>query len=60
MRSQRRSRERSDSMLLASLGARIGQRVGWDEERIVAVRALSLALSDSWSAVPDANPAGIS
>jgi hypothetical protein len=51
--------ERSDSMLLASLGARIGQRVGWDEERIVAVRALSLALSDSWSAVPDAK-AGIS
>jgi len=47
--------ERSDSMLFASTGARIGQRVGWPEERVIAVRALSLALVDSWAAYPEAN-----
>jgi hypothetical protein len=52
--------ERSDSMLFALSGARIGHRVGWDEERVVAVRALSLALADSWSAVPDQQHDGMS
>lgn len=46
--------ERSDSILFASLGARIGQRVGWPEERVVAVLALSPALVDSWNASPEA------
>jgi hypothetical protein len=46
--------ERSDSMLLASVGAGIGRGVGWGEERVIAPRALWLALLDSWSAVPDA------
>ena len=45
--------ERSDSMLFALNGARIGQAVGWDEARLIGVRALSLALADSGSAIPD-------
>jgi hypothetical protein len=45
--------DRSDSMLLASLGGRIGERLGWAEERTAAVRALGLALAESWSAIPD-------
>jgi hypothetical protein len=48
--------ERSDSTLLTAIGASIGQRVGWPVERVVAVRALRLALLDSRSAVPDAQP----
>jgi hypothetical protein len=48
--------ERSDSMLMANIGASIGRRIGWPLERIVAVRALSVALADSWAAVPGADP----
>jgi hypothetical protein len=40
-------------MLLAYLGGRIGERLGWAEERTAAVRALGLALAESWSAIPD-------
>jgi hypothetical protein len=48
--------ERSDSMLLALVGSRLGQRVGWPSERVVATRMLSVALSDAWSSDTTADP----
>ncbi len=47
--------ERSDSMLMSMIGATIGQRTGWPMERVIAARALSVALSDSRPA--DTDPA---
>lgn len=41
--------ERSDSLLASTVGAVIGRRVGWSEERVDAVRALQEAQLDAWS-----------
>lgn len=39
--------ERSDSLLIASLGAGIGRRLGWPAERIAAIKGLAAAASES-------------
>ncbi len=53
--------ERSDSMLVSMVGASLGRRVGWPTERLVAIRALSVALSEVWPADTKADPrSGIS
>lgn len=48
--------ERSDSIVLSSIGANIGKRVGWPLERVIAVRALSVALAETWAPDPGADP----
>jgi hypothetical protein len=48
--------ERADSTLVTMIGTGIGRQLGWPFERIVAVRALSVAAADSWSALPGAHP----
>lgn len=45
--------ERTDSMLVSMIGTRIGERVGWPTERVVAARALSVAYFDSQTAYRD-------
>lgn len=48
--------DRSDSMFLSIIGAAIGRRVGWKDERIDAVRALQDAASDAWAVGPRQDP----
>ena len=48
--------ERSDSMLVSMIGASLGRRVDWPTERVVAIRVLSVALSDLWSSDTAADP----
>jgi hypothetical protein len=52
--------DRSDSVMLAQVGAGIGRRVGWSLDRVVAIRAESVALAERWSSVSGAaSPSGV-
>jgi hypothetical protein len=48
--------ERSDTALTAMVGAAVGRRLGWPLDRIVAIRADTLALADLWASDPGVDP----